>query len=91
MEGVAEPEQLILEEYWQEFENLVKDVMDICLWLFVPESKILSKNKPIKWVVFNEKALPVAKAHFGRKVEAAARSLQVEAQLVVTRWGTMMP
>ena len=50
--------------------------------LIVPEGKVLSKNKPIKWCVIKEKALPVTKAHFDSKVEAAIqRTLQVEALL----------
>jgi hypothetical protein len=49
MKGVAEPEQVILEECWQVFKNLVKDAMASFLQLFVPGSKILSKNKLIKW------------------------------------------
>jgi hypothetical protein len=60
----------------------VKDLMDISLRLFVPESKVRSKNKPIKWGIVNEKALPVMKAHFDSKVEAVIQSsLQVESQL----------
>jgi hypothetical protein len=82
MESVTVSEQVIVDEYWQVHENSVKDVMDIFLRLFVPESKVLSKNKPIKWSVLNEKALPVTKEHFDSKVEAAIqRSLQVETQL----------
>jgi hypothetical protein len=83
MESVTVPEQGIVEEYWQVYHNSVKDVMDIFLHLFVPESKVLSKNKPIKWSVLNEKALPVTKEHFlDSKAEAAIqRSLQVETQL----------
>jgi hypothetical protein len=71
VEGVADPQEMIV------------DVMDIFLRLFVPESKVLSKNKPIKWCVIKEKALPVTKAHFDSKVEAAMqqRTLQVEALL----------
>jgi hypothetical protein len=47
------------------------------LRLFEPiKSKVLSKSKP-KWGVINEKALPVRKAHFDSKVEAAIQqSLQ---------------
>jgi hypothetical protein len=41
MKGVIEPQQVILEEYWQVLENLVKDAVDIFLRLFVPESKVL--------------------------------------------------
>jgi hypothetical protein len=56
--------------------------MDIFLRLFVPESKVLSKNKPIKWCVIKEKALPVTKARFDSKVkEAIQRKIQVEDQL----------
>jgi hypothetical protein len=56
--------------------------MDIFLRLFVPESKVLSKNKPIKWCVIKEKALPVTKARFDSKVEEAIqRKIQVEDQL----------
>ena len=73
---------MIVDKYWEVNENSVKDVMDIFLRLFVPESKVLSKNKPIKWCVIKEKALPVTKAHFDSKVEAAMqRTLQVEALL----------
>jgi hypothetical protein len=79
---VAEPQEMRIEEYWRVNENSVKDIMDIFLRLFVPESKVLSKNKPVKWCVINEKALPVTKAHFDSKVEALIqRSLQVEALL----------
>jgi hypothetical protein len=46
----------------------VKDLMDIFLRLFVPESKVLSKSKLIKWGIINEKALSVMKAHFDSKV-----------------------
>jgi hypothetical protein len=48
----------------------VKDLMDIFLRLFVPESKVLSKNKPIKRGAINEKTLPVMKAHFDSKAKA---------------------
>ncbi len=69
-------------EYWEVNENSVKDIMDIFLRLFVPESKVLSKNKPIKWCVIKEKALPVTKARFDSKVEEAIqRKIQVEDQL----------
>jgi hypothetical protein len=82
VEGVADPQEMIEDEYWEVNENSVKDVMDIFLRLFVPESKVLSKNKPIKWCVIKEKALPVTKAHFDSKVEAAMQgTLQVEALL----------
>jgi hypothetical protein len=43
-------------------ENLVKDVMDIFFHVFAPESKVLWKNKLIKWCAINDKALPVKKA-----------------------------
>jgi hypothetical protein len=73
---------MIVEEYFEVFENWVKDVMDIFLRLFVLESKVLSKNKPIKWCVINHKALPVTKAHFDSKVEEAIQcKIQVEDQL----------
>ena len=82
IEGAREPREMIVEEYFEVFENSAKDVMDIFLRLFVPESKVLSKNKPIKWCVINEKALPVTKAHFDSKVEAAIqRKIQLEDQL----------
>jgi hypothetical protein len=83
MEGVAEPKQVFLEEYWQVCKNWVKDVIDIFLQLFVWQSKVLSKNKLTKcWGVINKKALPVTKAHFDSKIEATIqRSLQIEAQL----------
>jgi hypothetical protein len=82
VEGAADPQEMIVDKYWEENENSVKDVMDIFLRLFVPESKVLSKNKPIKWCVIKEKALPVTKAHFDSKVEATMqRTLQVEALL----------
>jgi hypothetical protein len=43
---------------------------------------VLSKNKPIKWCVIKEKALPVKKARFDSKVEEAIqRKIQVEDQL----------
>ena len=82
MEGVADPQEMIVEEPWQVKDNLVKDVMDIFLHLRVAESKVILKTKPIKWCVINEQALPVPKAHFNSKVEAQIqRSLQVEALL----------
>jgi ATP sulfurylase len=69
-------------EYWEVNENSVKDIMNIFLGLFVPESKVLSKNKPIKWCVIKEKALPVMTARFDSKVEEAIqRKIQVEDQL----------
>jgi hypothetical protein len=64
MEGVAEPEQVILEEFWQVFKNLVKDLMDTFLRLFVPESKV-------KWGIINEKALLVMKALLTAKLVEA--------------------
>jgi hypothetical protein len=83
IECAPEPREMIVEEYHEVFENWVKDVMDIFLRLFVPESKVLSKNKSIKWCVINQKALPVTKAHFDSKVEAAIqRKIQVQDQLV---------
>jgi hypothetical protein len=99
MEGVAEPEQVILEEYWQVFENSVKYVMERATFvrLFVSESKAFSKNKPIKWGVINEKALPVTKAHFDSKVEGRnstaplSRSCRLKTlQLVYWRTLTMI-
>ena len=50
IESVAEHQDMMEVEYWEVNENSVKDIMDIFLRLFVPESKVLSKNKPIKWV-----------------------------------------
>jgi hypothetical protein len=64
IESSAEHQEMIEVEYWEVNETLVKDIMDIFLRLFVPESKVLSKNKPIKWCVIKEKALPVTKAQF---------------------------
>jgi hypothetical protein len=82
VEGVADPQEMIVDEYWEVNENSVKDVMGIFLRLFVPESKVLLKNKPIKWCLIKEKALLVTKAHFDSKVEATMqRTLQVEALL----------
>jgi hypothetical protein len=82
IESVAEHQEMIEVEYWEVNENSVKDIMDIFLRLFVPESKVLSKNTPIKWCVTKEKALPVTKARFDSKVdEAIQRKIQVEDQL----------
>jgi hypothetical protein len=69
--SVAENQEMIVNEYWEVNENSVKDTMDIVLRLFVPESKVLTKNKPIKWCVIKEKALPVTKARFDSKIEEA--------------------
>jgi hypothetical protein len=52
------------------FENLVKDATEHFVCLLVPESKVLSKNKPIKRGAINEKTLPVMKAHFDSKAKA---------------------
>jgi hypothetical protein len=71
IESVGEPRAMIVQECFQVFENSVKDVIDIFLRLFIPESKVLSKNKPVKWCLINEKALLAMKAHFDSTVEAA--------------------
>ena len=69
-------------EYWEVNENSVKDIMDIFLRLFVPERKVLSKYKPIKWCAIKEKALPVTKARFDSKVKGAIQhKIHVEDQL----------
>jgi hypothetical protein len=85
IERVAEPREMIVEEYYQVFENSVKYVMDILLRLFVPESKRYSQrtNQSSQWcIIKNEKALPATKAHFDSKAEAAIqRSIQGEDQL----------
>jgi hypothetical protein len=75
VEGVADPQEVIVEESWEVHKKLVKDVMDVFLPLFVPESNRLSNSKPIKWCVINEKALPLMTAHFNSKVEAATQRL----------------
>jgi hypothetical protein len=82
IESVAENQEMIVNKYWEVNENSVKDIMDIFLRLFVPESKVLTKNKPMKWWVIKEKALPVTKAHFDSKSEEAIqRKIQVEDKL----------
>jgi hypothetical protein len=82
IESVAEHQEMIEVECWEVNENSVKDIMDIFLRLFAPESKVMSKNKPIKWCVIKEKALLVMKAGFDSKAEEAIRrKIQVEDQL----------
>jgi hypothetical protein len=82
IESVAENQEMIVNKYWEVNENSVKDIMDIFLHLFVPESKVLTKNKPIKWCVIKEKALPVTKARFDSQIEEAIqREIQVEDEL----------
>jgi hypothetical protein len=71
--------QVSVPEYWQVVEKSTTATMHLFLCLFLPKCGVLQKNKPIKWMMLQEKVIQIGaltKTQFNSRVKNQSRKLR---------------